>query len=86
MSKRKGDEILKVNKKAKVSETKIRPSSLGNYVLNDSLVDYINYIKPSLVDPNIQFIMEQGNVFENELVKILEKKHKIYKNTSGTYE
>jgi hypothetical protein len=54
----------------------IRASSVSNYILNDKLVDYLQINK---VDKNISrdYIMEQGNIFEEELLKIIKDKHTV---------
>ena len=51
----------------------IRASSVSNCILNDKLVDYLQINK---VDKNISrdYIMEQGNIFEEELLKIIKDK------------
>ena len=54
----------------------IRPSSLSNYILNDKLADYLKIDKTDK-NPSIEYIMNQGNIFEEELIKIIKTKHNI---------
>ena len=62
----------------------IRASSVSNCILNDKLVDYLQINK---VDKNISrdYIMEQGNIFEEELLKIIKDKHTVV-SISNIYE
>jgi hypothetical protein len=62
----------------------IRASSVSNCILNDKLVDYLQINK---VDKNISrdYIMEQGNIFEEELLKIIKDKH-IVVSISNIYD
>lgn len=54
----------------------IRASSLSNYILNDNLVDYLK-VEKSDKNTSIEYIMNQGNIFEEELIKIIKNKHDI---------
>jgi hypothetical protein len=64
----------------------IRASSLSNYILNDKLVDYFKINKTD-ENNSTAYIMNQGNVFEEELMKMIQKKHRVVTiNTNDTKE
>lgn len=54
----------------------IRASSVSNYILYDKLSDYL---KIKYIDKNSssEYIMNQGNIYEQELIKVIKQKHKI---------
>jgi len=68
--------------KRKNINTLIRASSVANYMMDDCLADYF---KQSYDDDNksAQYIMEQGNQFESELIKIIMKDHIVYTPING---
>ena len=76
-NKRKIDNIINhINDSNKKRKTYIRASSVSNYMMKDCIVDYINNKNNTGVITNNT--MEQGNIFERELLKIISVKHKVY--------
>jgi hypothetical protein len=65
-----------------MQKTYIRASSTGNYILDDSLSDIIQHDSNNLPDSNVQFIMNQGTIFETEFIKIIKNKHTVVNITS----
>lgn len=76
IKKRKGDDI---DSHAKKPKHYIRASSLGNHLMNDGIIDYIQRDHNTNVSLTQQYIMYQGLLFEEELIKIIEKKHIVSK-------
>jgi hypothetical protein len=54
----------------------IRASSVSNYILYDKLSDYLK-IKYNDKNSSSEYIMNQGNIYEQELIKVIKQKHKI---------
>mgnify|MGYP001220750886 CR=1 FL=1 len=96
------DEIKKNKKYKEVDWSKmVSASKVRNYLLNDTLIDWLNEYNVTSIDSDIskikpvssssvsmfrennnvdeftKHIMEQGNIFEKEVIKILSKKIKI---------
>ena len=65
-----------------MQKTYISASSTGNYILDDSLSDIIQHDSNNLPDSNVQFIMNQGTIFETEFIKIIKNKHTVVNITS----
>ena len=96
------DEIKRNKKYKEVNWAKmVSASKVRNYLLNDTLIDWLNEYNVTSIDSDIskikpvssssvsmfrendnvdeftKHIMEQGNIFEKEVIKILSKKIKI---------
>ena len=69
-----------------VKKPYIRASSVGNYLMNDGLVDYLTRDNQKPISLATLYIMEQGNIFEEELIKLVKKNHKVYEPVFNSYD
>jgi hypothetical protein len=78
--------MTKRKRSCEYKDNYIRASSVSNYILNDKLVDYLKVNKTD-TNKSIEYIMNQGNIFEEELIKIIKNKHNIVTiNTNDSKE
>ena len=65
-------------KTAEIIKPYIRASSIGNHIMNDGQVDYINKQEPTIHSLATKYIMEQGVKFENELMNLIKEAYDVF--------